>query len=434
MILRDSTTLSNELTIITPNDVSFDTVLSWLTSEWLTQYNNTTDFRWADSITRGEAAKFASQYASVIGFEWSFDACTFSDTAWYDSTLVPHIATACSLGILKWSNGMFMPNDTLTEAQAATLVIRTLFGFQDETKSPWYTDYFTLAQAAWLITTETMQSVNSTSVTREKLWTRFYLAAQLIMQDQGSDDDTSENQQNAMDDEPTDIIDSMDTLDTISFDITWTNFAFSQNTIEVREGQTVTINFESVAWYHDWVVDEFDAATDAVNPGTPTTVTFVADTAWEFEYYCSIGSHRANGMVGTLIVSPADEMTDTTNDQEQDTDTDETTAPQWFLPYNETEVAAAVAAWQDVVLYFAADRCPLCNALDANLEENADTIPDNVVIFRLDYDSETELKQEYQVISQHTLIYLDNDGNPYFDSVKTATTLEELLDEMMSNR
>lgn len=33
-----------------------------------------------------------------------------------------------------------------------------------------------------------------------------------------------------------------------------------------------------------------------------TSVTFVADTLGTFEYYCSVGNHRAQGMVGNLVV------------------------------------------------------------------------------------------------------------------------------------
>lgn len=86
------------------------------------------------------------------------------------------------------------------------------------------------------------------------------------------------------------------------FSVNGTNFAFDVTEIRVKEGDTVTINFESQDGFHDWVVDEFDAATEKVRPGTPTSVTFVADKAGTYEYYCSVGSHRAQGMVGTLIV------------------------------------------------------------------------------------------------------------------------------------
>jgi len=86
------------------------------------------------------------------------------------------------------------------------------------------------------------------------------------------------------------------------FSLTGKMFAFSQAEIRVKKGDTVTINFESTAGLHDWVVDTFNARTQQVQPGTKTSVTFVADKTGTFEYYCSVGSHRANGMAGKLIV------------------------------------------------------------------------------------------------------------------------------------
>lgn len=86
------------------------------------------------------------------------------------------------------------------------------------------------------------------------------------------------------------------------FNVTGHNFAFSMDEIRVQEGDTVTINFESTDGYHDWVVDEFGAATERVRENTPTSVTFVANKAGSYEFYCSVGAHRAQGMVGTLIV------------------------------------------------------------------------------------------------------------------------------------
>lgn len=80
------------------------------------------------------------------------------------------------------------------------------------------------------------------------------------------------------------------------------NFGYSVNEIRVSEGDTVTITLTNSDGFHDWVVDEFDAATDKIPAGETTSVTFVADKAGTFEYYCSVGSHRAQGMVGTLVV------------------------------------------------------------------------------------------------------------------------------------
>lgn len=93
---------------------------------------------------------------------------------------------------------------------------------------------------------------------------------------------------------------------TKTFEIAGANFNFSETELRVKEGDEVTINFKAVEGFHDWVVDEFDAATTQVRPEDGmVSVTFVADQVGEFEYYCSVGEHRARGMVGTLIVEEA---------------------------------------------------------------------------------------------------------------------------------
>jgi len=88
----------------------------------------------------------------------------------------------------------------------------------------------------------------------------------------------------------------------VSFNVKGVPFSFNVKEIRVKKGDTVTVNFQSAEGFHDWVVDEFNAATKQVAPGTPTSVTFVADKTGTFEYYCSVGNHRAQGMVGKLIV------------------------------------------------------------------------------------------------------------------------------------
>jgi plastocyanin len=73
--------------------------------------------------------------------------------------------------------------------------------------------------------------------------------------------------------------------------------------IVVQQGNTVELTLCVTGGTHDWVVDEFDAATEVISAGGDcSTVEFVADQAGEFEYYCSVGNHRAEGMVGRFIV------------------------------------------------------------------------------------------------------------------------------------
>ncbi|MEK6915138.1 MAG: cupredoxin domain-containing protein [Nanoarchaeota archaeon] len=92
------------------------------------------------------------------------------------------------------------------------------------------------------------------------------------------------------------------------FVITGENFKFvmdgkSNPDIIVNKGERVRIEFSSTQGFHDWVVDEFEIATKQVKDTDGVTFAeFTADKTGTFEYYCSVGEHRANGMKGNLIV------------------------------------------------------------------------------------------------------------------------------------
>ena len=86
------------------------------------------------------------------------------------------------------------------------------------------------------------------------------------------------------------------------FTVTGTNFAFEPSMISVKKGDRVKITFKNTQGFHDFVIDEFSAATKQMqSPGTEV-LEFVADKTGTFEYYCSVGSHRQMGMKGTLKV------------------------------------------------------------------------------------------------------------------------------------
>lgn len=93
----------------------------------------------------------------------------------------------------------------------------------------------------------------------------------------------------------------------VTLNVTGQDFAFfvkgQENPIlKVQKGDRVVINFTSTSGFHDFVIDEFEAATEQVNTDGSTSVEFTADEVGSFSYYCSVGQHRANGMEGTFIV------------------------------------------------------------------------------------------------------------------------------------
>lgn len=88
-----------------------------------------------------------------------------------------------------------------------------------------------------------------------------------------------------------------------SFTVDGSNFKLMPATMTVNKGDTVRITFKSSGGFHDFVIDEFDVKTKQIGAGASETVEFVADEAGTFEYYCSVGNHRAQGMKGTLTVN-----------------------------------------------------------------------------------------------------------------------------------
>src|SRR3989344_1032947 len=86
------------------------------------------------------------------------------------------------------------------------------------------------------------------------------------------------------------------------FSIDEVPFSLSPSTITVNRGDTVRITVKNKQGTHDLKIDEFNASTRVLNVGEEQIITFVADKVGVFEYYCSVGNHRAQGMVGTLRV------------------------------------------------------------------------------------------------------------------------------------
>lgn len=83
-----------------------------------------------------------------------------------------------------------------------------------------------------------------------------------------------------------------------------TEFAFQPKTLRVKKGQTVTLTLKNMGKMpHDWVVDELGARTKVIASGDMDTIEFTPQQAGTFEYYCSVGLHRANGMVGKITVT-----------------------------------------------------------------------------------------------------------------------------------
>jgi len=80
------------------------------------------------------------------------------------------------------------------------------------------------------------------------------------------------------------------------------------------------------------------------------------------------------------------------------------------------------------VIFFHADWCPTCQALEADIKKELSTFPNGTKILKANFDKEQKLKQEYGIVMQSTLVFIDAEGN----HVKTlaAPYNKEIIDSV----
>lgn len=80
------------------------------------------------------------------------------------------------------------------------------------------------------------------------------------------------------------------------------SFYYSVKEIKAKVGDKVKIIMTSKDMMHDFVIDEFSVKSKLAKAGETVEFEFVVDKAGTYQYYCSVGQHRQNGQVGSLIV------------------------------------------------------------------------------------------------------------------------------------
>ena len=74
------------------------------------------------------------------------------------------------------------------------------------------------------------------------------------------------------------------------------------------------------------------------------------------------------------------------------------------------EKLSTAKAGTHVVLYFHANWCPTCLGLEKDINAHLSSIPKNVKILKVNYDTAQDLKVKYGVTYQHTFVEVDADG------------------------
>ena len=80
-----------------------------------------------------------------------------------------------------------------------------------------------------------------------------------------------------------------------------------------------------------------------------------------------------------------------------------------FQPYSAAALAVAQKADKPVALQFHADWCPTCRAQDKVLDKLKAEPGLDVTVFKVNYDTEKDLKRQYKIQTQSTVVILRGD-------------------------
>ena len=95
-----------------------------------------------------------------------------------------------------------------------------------------------------------------------------------------------------------------------------------------------------------------------------------------------------------------------------------------FLDYSPNAVTTSEA--DHIVLHFSATWCPSCRTIDKDINASLSDIPDGLEIYKVDYDTNIDLRKKYGVTTQHTFVKVDAAGNK-INKWTGGTTLEDVL-------
>lgn len=124
-----------------------------------------------------------------------------------------------------------------------------------------------------------------------------------------------------------------------------------------------------------------------------------------------------------LTAEPTPSATDPADAGTADATAEPAVAPGQYIDYYDGAIDETPGL---KVLFFHASWCPKCRALDEDITAN--TVPDGMTIFKVDFDTELDLRQTYGVTLQTTIVYVDDDGDVLAKGVLyNDTTLDALL-------
>ena len=97
-----------------------------------------------------------------------------------------------------------------------------------------------------------------------------------------------------------------------------------------------------------------------------------------------------------------------------------------YMEYTDAELAKAQEEGKDVAVFFHSKSCSTCKALDKDIVANVDSVDENTVILKADWDTyKNTLAKDFGVTKYHTVSILNDDGTVK-ENVKGVFTLDDI--------
>lgn len=96
-----------------------------------------------------------------------------------------------------------------------------------------------------------------------------------------------------------------------------------------------------------------------------------------------------------------------------------------YVEYTPAALVKAKADGKNTAIFFHSKTCGSCAKLDANFEENEVIMPEELVVFKADWNENQELAGELNVATYHTVAYYNEDGST--NNIKGLFTVEEVV-------
>lgn len=81
-----------------------------------------------------------------------------------------------------------------------------------------------------------------------------------------------------------------------------------------------------------------------------------------------------------------------------------------YVIYSKTALDQILKDNGQALLFFYADWCPTCRAADKSIQKDHTLLPKGLTILKVNYDTEVDLKRQYNITAQHTFVHVNRQG------------------------